>query len=1077
MMLRLPRRFLRRRTLSVLACTGILLLSACASSRRAALPLPPIREIFGSMQTTSLFLAQVGGGNESQDLGVLNGNALVRINTHTLFTATDGTGVSSSVADTVLSTVTGASVLVYEYTGQEQELLRQGKTGADAFTGKWYLSPALLAQRPQLNGLPVLTAFNAGKTYDVRSDIPLVLTAIYSASASPAFRAQIAPIYRCGNGRTEPQQFISELGLSHLTEGCDDGNDVDTDTCSNQCQVRTPDVGASCGNGVKEGTEQCDHRNDRSRGCTAECRATVGYMCQADNTCVRLIPDFGGSSKSWVIVLTYEKNPLSDDAVRTICQHIAPSVSGFFEKQASFYGKKKPFDSVTCIQQQLLLPQELIDDKIPFTCEGQTFPSLNSQKVSAYLEKNIPALQQAAVVTVVDFMAEPRQFCHFAADQKHHFIFIGPIEENAYYPPIDLDSIGETMAHELMHNIGASDKYAAIDRTARTCCAIDPITRESVEGSDIMCHLVYTSEMDGACMSVPFADLNVGPWSAQEIGWLIREKKADVARLVVNQLPLPSDAPLVRGKDDQIVFRFQMASPETLSVGTLFFQQEAETKPEIVDVWPIQSLKLECGTTAFQPLQVQFRSDWATLSISEFRLPDNSPYFLPANTPVTCNVRAKIKDYTQTKTFKFRFAHKEYGLDRNYVAANNPTGTILENIRTNGVCASASCDIAVTLLEPPALRIADSAASSAASSIGPSSSAAPISGPWSTNGNVWAMKQLGNTLFLGGSFTEVGGQPRYGLAAVDATTGEVLPWNPNANYAGVAGEAIVQAMALEGNTLYVGGSFSYVGPTVRNRIAAIDATSGVVLPWGAALNAKVDNTPSIISSLALVGDTLYGGGNNYRCGLAAWNKTTGELVTAWHPCVNHYVTALAPVPGGNLLVAGMFDMVTNSAGTSQARTNVAIVNGSTGEFLPWAPKVNGTVYAAFVNGTNVFLGGNFAQVEGKPRQNFAVLNATSGALSDIKADANAPVWVFLLDGFKLYVGGGFSFIGGQATDTGLAVMDPYVGGVLPWNRLTTQSLPRQPKALASDGQYLYAGGGLIDIFGRPFLNPLGKVRK
>ncbi len=854
-------------------CAGILLLSACASSRRASLPLPPVRELFGNLQTTSLFLAQVGGGNESQDLGVLNGNALVRVNTHTLFTATDGTGVSSGVTDSVLPAMTDAAVLVYEYTGQEQELLRQGKTGADAFTGKWYLSPALLEQRPQLSGLPVLTAFTAGKTYDVRSDLPLVLTATYGASASPAFRAQIAPVYRCGNGRTEGQQFISELGLNHLAEGCDDGNDVDTDTCSNQCQARTPDTGASCGNGVKEGTEQCDHGGDRSRGCAADCRAAVGYICQEDNTCVRLIPDFGSAS--------------------------APS------------------------------------------------------SVASSVSSSSPV-----------------------------------------------------------------DRQSSSSSTAR-----------------------------------------------------------GVARLVVNQLLLPNDAPLVRGKDDQIVFRFQMASPETLSVGTIFFQQEAETNPEIVDVWPIQSLKLECGTTAFQPLQAKFWSDWATLGISEFRLPDNSLYYLPANTPVTCNVRAKIKDYTQTNSFKLRFAYKENAVGRNYVAANNPTGTMLQNIRTNGVCAAAGCDIAVTLFDPPALRIVGSAVSSAASSVGSNASAAPISGAWSANGNVWAMKKMGNTLYLGGSFTEVGGQPRYGLAAVDATTGEVLPWNPNAHYTGAAGESIVQAMAAEGNTLYVGGNFSYIGSTVRNRVAAIDATSGVVLPWGASLNAKPYDTPSIISSLALAGDTLYGGGNNYRCGLAAWNKATGELVSAWHPCVNHYVTAVVPLAGGNLLVAGAFDMVTNASGTSQPRGNVAIVNGSTGEFLPWAPRVNGTVYAALVNGTNVFLGGSFSQVEGKPRQNFAVLHATTGALSDIKADANAPVWTFLLDGFKLYVGGGFSVIGGQATDTGLAVMDPYVGGVLPWNRLTTQSLPREPKALASDAQYLYAGGGLIDIFGRPFLNPIGKVRK
>ena len=59
----------------------------------------------------------------------------------------------------------------------------------------------------------------------------------------------------CGNGEVEGD------------EACDDGNDVDTDECTNTCEV------AVCGDGyVQEGVEECDDGNDlNSDACSTEC--------------------------------------------------------------------------------------------------------------------------------------------------------------------------------------------------------------------------------------------------------------------------------------------------------------------------------------------------------------------------------------------------------------------------------------------------------------------------------------------------------------------------------------------------------------------------------------------------------------------------------------------------------------------------------------------------------------------------------------------------------------------------------------------------------------------------------------
>ena len=57
----------------------------------------------------------------------------------------------------------------------------------------------------------------------------------------------------------------------------------------------------------------------------------------------------------------------------------------------------------------------------------------------------------------------------------------------------------------------------------------------------------------------------------------------------------------------------------------------------------------------------------------------------------------------------------------------------------------------------------------------------PGAGTCETNGRVNAVAYLGGTIYLGGSFTEVEGTTRNRLAACNAATGALLSWNPNAN--------------------------------------------------------------------------------------------------------------------------------------------------------------------------------------------------------------------------------------------------------------------------------------------------------
>src|SRR6476660_7581158 len=82
--------------------------------------------------------------------------------------------------------------------------------------------------------------------------------------------------------------------------------------------------------------------------------------------------------------------------------------------------------------------------------------------------------------------------------------------------------------------------------------------------------------------------------------------------------------------------------------------------------------------------------------------------------------------------------------------------------------------------------------------------------------------------------------------------------------------------------------------------------------------------------------------------------------------------------GGNVIVGGTF---TNAGGLN--RTNLALLNGTTGAALPWTPNPNFGVSALLVSGNTLYVGGGFRRIAGQNRTNLAAIDIASG---------NALVW-------------------------------------------------------------------------------------
>jgi hypothetical protein len=121
------------------------------------------------------------------------------------------------------------------------------------------------------------------------------------------------------------------------------------------------------------------------------------------------------------------------------------------------------------------------------------------------------------------------------------------------------------------------------------------------------------------------------------------------------------------------------------------------------------------------------------------------------------------------------------------------------------------------------------------------------------NGPVYALAVYGNTLYAGGQFTTAAGNPATNIAQWNGTNWSALGYGISGQVAvsgGVLGP-VVYALAVSGNTLYVGGAFTNAGGIAAANAAQWDGTNWSAV--GSGMNGE-------IFALAVSGSTLYAGG-------------------------------------------------------------------------------------------------------------------------------------------------------------------------------------------------------------------------
>jgi PKD repeat protein len=229
------------------------------------------------------------------------------------------------------------------------------------------------------------------------------------------------------------------------------------------------------------------------------------------------------------------------------------------------------------------------------------------------------------------------------------------------------------------------------------------------------------------------------------------------------------------------------------------------------------------------------------------------------------------------------------------------------------------------------------------------------------DGVVWSQVVVGNTVYAGGSFTTarpagaapgVNTTPRANLLAYNLTTGALIT-----SFAPVLNQQVLSVTASpDGSRIYVGGDFTTIDGAARYRVAALNPTTGAVIP---SFNAIIDYR---VKAIVATNSTVYVGGglstaNGVARGkLAAFNASDGAL-TAWDPEADDMVNALIMSPDGTRLIAGgAFKTV-----GGQTAYGMASIDANTGALLPWAASTsirdagaNAAITSLSTDGTSIF---------------------------------------------------------------------------------------------------------------------------
>ena len=306
------------------------------------------------------------------------------------------------------------------------------------------------------------------------------------------------------------------------------------------------------------------------------------------------------------------------------------------------------------------------------------------------------------------------------------------------------------------------------------------------------------------------------------------------------------------------------------------------------------------------------------------------------------------------------------------------------------------------------------------------------------NGQVYAIVESGDFIYVGGDFSFAGGVSARRIARWNKVT---ETWSALGD--GVDG--VVRSLLIQGDDLYVAGDFNAASGAGASKIAKWDITTETWSALGSGVNSSV-------YALALHESKLYVGGNFSSAGgssspyLAEWNIVSEEWDT--HTGINNRIYALE-IQNDLLYVGGDF---TTIGGISASRIAAYDMVGD--EWNALGVGVSSTVRAITSNASTLYVGGGFGQAGGSAAIHIAEWNIGNQSWSALGSGLNNSVFALTIAENELIVGGTFTSAGGISGANYVAKWDTYQDQ---WSSLAA-SLNSYVFALDNENGQLKIGG-------------------
>lgn len=303
-------------------------------------------------------------------------------------------------------------------------------------------------------------------------------------------------------------------------------------------------------------------------------------------------------------------------------------------------------------------------------------------------------------------------------------------------------------------------------------------------------------------------------------------------------------------------------------------------------------------------------------------------------------------------------------------------------------------------------------------------------------------------LFVGGDLY-VSGASLKKLIRVDTTNGnETTALSLPSNILGV-----VKALKYYKNVLYIGGYH-----TNYSDLFAYNVSNNTYFGFNTQFTGIVQDLEITNDSILVVAGEF--AGNDYQRNIGAININTKNNAF-WPYQTARPVYSLCSVNANTMFHGGKFFTL-----TTKNQHNLAAININTSQQKNWGYTINRKISALQVVDTNVYIGGEFAYINGKFKPYMGCLHTTDTSKSTWNAAPNQFVNTLALKGDTLYMGGNFTKIGTTNVSFLAAVSRSAQSVHTSWNPNVQASASDGVANILLDGGTLYVTGGFIKVNGQ-----------